>query len=91
MKTQTKTVTTVEVAPADVAGWVKSLGLSPEDAVVRMVRLPRMAGQMEVVWTVPRASFDAYVKAATSEMPASTSMEVVQGDPDVGARVSWQS
>ena len=100
MNSKTATVTTVDVSHADMQAWIaRNLGaLTAASCVVvgpGMAQTQRFFPQARLVlgWGVTAAELDTFLRTEIADLPpvGAYGMQLVQGNAEVAARVTWQS
>jgi hypothetical protein len=93
METVQTSATRIDITHADIEAWIATHDgdLKPADVKVRrpLLRPDRRDVALELVWDVSRAYLDAFLKSVIPNLPTNYSVQVVEGDPTIAARVSW--
>lgn len=99
MKTVTSNITTVEVSTADMQAWItRNLGqLTGASCVVlgpQMAPVQRFFPKARLVlgWGVTAEELDVFLRTEIANLPpvGSYNVQLVQGNADVAAKVTWQ-
>ena len=92
MQTNTKTLTVVEITPAELSAWIAAHipNLTADAATVKNAQGNAKA-RLDISWGITKDYLDTFLKTVIPNLPDKYNVQMVDGNKDVAARVSWQA
>lgn len=97
METTTKTVTTIEITPEELATWIEGHlpNLTADTAKVTnhtgAARGPDSNARLMISWGITKEYLNDFLKTVIPDLPDRYNVQMVEGNDKVAARVTWQA